>query len=224
MAGSYPPVPGGPSSATLAAARRELSDGAEVVVVSPRPSAAHFHFTMTGPRAALMLYLLGRRVRADELVLCMEPGVPFGPGVSGVRARLEAALLGASLRRFRRVSLLVCGELAVDQSVLRGLWPVAQQIVVGSEKEMELATEVLGAPRGSVVVKPDCGRRGEIVASEEGDEGEEGYEGVGGRAGERVVTVSGPPEWGRDERARHLTSVLRDGARLVKRAAVRIVR
>jgi hypothetical protein len=202
----------------LAAARRELSEGAEVVVVSPRPGAAHFHFTMTGARAALMLYLLGRRVRADELVLCMEPGVPFRPGASGIRARLEAALLEVSLRRFRRVSLLVCGELAVDPSVLHGLWSVAQEVVVGSEKEMELATEVLGAPPSSVVVRSDRGRRGEIVAAEEGDEG------FGARAGERVVTVSGPPEWGRDERARHLVAVLEDGARLVKRAAVRIVR
>jgi len=218
VAGSYPPVPGGASSATLAAARRELSDGAEVVVVSPRPSAAHFHFTMSGARAALMLYLLGRRVRADELVLCMEPGVPFRPGVSGVRARLEAALLEVSLRRFRRVSLIVCGELAVDANVLRGLWSVAQEIVVGSEREMERATEVLGAPRASVVVKPDCGRRGEIVAADEGDEG------TGGRVGASLVTVSGPPEWGGDERARHLVAVLEDGARLVKRAAVRIVR
>jgi hypothetical protein len=152
----------------------------------------------------------------------MEPGMPFEPGASGVRARLEAALLVVCLRRFGRVTLLVCGDLDVDESVLRRLWPVAQEVVVSSDDEAEFAARRFGVPRGSVVVKRVCGRaRGEVVLPGESDGSDNS---VDERRGENVVTVSGPPEWASDERARHLVAVVEDAARKAMRAAARIVR
>ena len=38
VVGSYPPVPGPPAAATVAAVRRAWAAGREVVVVSPRPA------------------------------------------------------------------------------------------------------------------------------------------------------------------------------------------
>lgn len=99
-------------------------------------------------------------MRADALVLCLEPGVPFRPGASRLRARLEVKVLAAALRRFESVTLLICGELGVDATALRGLWALAQEVVVSDEEERDLVIRVLGVPSSLVVVKPVSGRDG----------------------------------------------------------------
>jgi hypothetical protein len=216
VAGSYPPVPGRAASLTMAAVRHALCGGAEVVVVSPRPSAAHLHAAITGARAAWTLHRLGRSVRADALVLCLEPGVPFQPGARRLRTQLEATLLVAALRRFRSVTLLICGELGVDATALRALWAVAQEVVVSSEQERDLVIRALGVPSSLVVVKPVGGReRGEIlVAPARGDE----------PCGARSVTVAGPHEWVRGERTRNLANLAEQAASRAEHDAARAAR
>jgi len=216
VAGSYPPVPGQAASLTIAAVRRALSAAAEVVVVSPRPSAAHLHAPMTGARGAWTLHRLGRSVRADALVLCLEPGVPFRPGASRLRARLEVTSLAAALRRFGSVTFLICGELGVDATALRGLWTLAQEVVVSDEEERDVVIRVLGVPSSLVVVKPVSARdRGEIfVSPASGDESR----------GASSVTVAGPKEWVRGERTRNVATLVVRVANRAEHGAARAAR
>ena len=103
VVGSYPPVPGEPAAATVAAVRRQWAAGCEVVVASPRPSAA-----------PVVLVRLGRALGGDpaprrrhacaQIVLCAEPAWPFvatADRAATARA-LADALLGA-----RRAELVV---------------------------------------------------------------------------------------------------------------------
>ena len=99
VAGSYPPVPGPAAASTLAAVERSWAEGHEVEVVSPRPSAAHRHAALSGYWAAWALVKLSRR--ADALVLCVEPGMPFGPATSARTARVVALAIRAKLAELR---------------------------------------------------------------------------------------------------------------------------
>ena len=71
VAGSYPPVPGPPAAATLAAVRAAWGAGDEVTVVSPRASAAGRRAYLHGWRAVAALARLSRG--QDRLVLVVEP-------------------------------------------------------------------------------------------------------------------------------------------------------
>jgi len=100
-------VPGEAAAATLAAVRRALSDGADPVVASPRPSAAALVLLRLGPALGPEISRLGRQNGCDELVLCVEPGWPFVAGRprSGTARALAAALKGA-----KRSELVVSGS------------------------------------------------------------------------------------------------------------------
>ncbi len=89
MVGSYPPAPGPAAAATVAAVRRAWADGQEVVVVSPRPSAALLVMPVAGAEVGPALSKLrrppgpgatGSGPGCDEVVVCMEPGWPLGRG------------------------------------------------------------------------------------------------------------------------------------------------
>ena len=113
VVGSYPPVPGAPAAATVAAVRRAWAGGSEVVVVSPRPSAAPFVVPVAGPALGRELAKLRLAHVCNEVVLCLEPGWPFagqrpsrvkgGPHGAGDRRRLLAASI--------RPEIVVTGEL-----------------------------------------------------------------------------------------------------------------
>lgn len=111
VAGTYPPVPGPASQATLDAVRAAVAGGAEVEVVSWRPSAAHHVGTLGGAGGAFTLERLRRRRAMDQLVLCTEPGLPFPQGAGRLRNALTTLCLRAVLRRFDTVELVVDGEL-----------------------------------------------------------------------------------------------------------------
>ena len=95
VVGSYPPVPGAAAAATVAAVRRAWDAGVEVVVVSPRPSAAPFVVPVAGTALGRELAKLRVAHACNEVVLCVEPGWPFGgrrcAGSYG-RARREHSL------------------------------------------------------------------------------------------------------------------------------------
>jgi hypothetical protein len=167
VAGSYPPAPGPAAAATVAAVRRAWGDGREVVVVSPRPSAAPLVLPVTG--AAVGRGLVRLRVsagavtglpgsRCEALVVCMEPGWPLGRGYRPARGRpvgraeLERAArsLAVALSGFERAELVVTGDLGVPEDVLALLWPEVDMVTAGSE-EVAAALRSAGAPGVSVV-------------------------------------------------------------------------
>ncbi|MGH8999233.1 MAG: hypothetical protein ACRDY7_07560, partial [Acidimicrobiia bacterium] len=89
--GPYPPMPGPTSERTLAAVRALLAGGAEVTVVSPRPSGAHHHAHPAGLGGALRLarWISG----AERAVLFADPEMLCGAVGGG---RLARGLPGAA--------------------------------------------------------------------------------------------------------------------------------
>lgn len=92
--GEYPPLPGPAAEATLASVRARLAGGADVVVVSPRPSAAHHHADLATVGGAA---LLARLAPGAELEIALDPAVLADRGGRGAPAQalLAAAVAGA---------------------------------------------------------------------------------------------------------------------------------
>ena len=186
-------------------------------VVSPRPSAAHHHAHLAGPRAARELRRLRRRLRADDLVLCLEAGVPFTKGAGSARHRREAAALGRALRRFGRVTVVVTGDLEIQQpDALTPFWAAVHEVVARSDQEALVVVEQL-APTGTPVrVDPrgypephllPASYRGlaagvppALVIRRRAAEAREAAQGT------RGVTPHGPIEWAWYEQPRRLVS------------------
>jgi hypothetical protein len=141
VVGSYPPVPGPAAAATVAAVRRAWAVGQDVVVVSPRPSAAPFVLRSAGTRGvARDMVRLGRRHACDQVVLCIEPAWP-------VRGRTDggARSLAAALSSFRHAEVVVTGEVGGDWGLLARLWVAAELLTAGSE-ELAVSLRAAGAP------------------------------------------------------------------------------
>jgi hypothetical protein len=154
VAGSYPPIPGPAAAATVAAVRRAWADGYHVEVVSPRPSAAHHHARLAGRRAPMELGRLRRRRHVDDLILCLEPGMPFAEGVAAAAHRAEVALLTRTLTKFRKVTIIVTGDLGVKPDTFAPLWRTVQEVVTRSDEDAEALVEQLHPPSGLVRVDP----------------------------------------------------------------------
>ena len=134
VAGSYPPIPVPAAEATVDAVRRALSEGHEVKVVSPRPSAAHYAGALVGFIAGRRLNGLRRVTRCDRLVFCLEPEVPFDPpGKTTVgstrRAMITARLLARSFRRFDHTTLIIAGDSGAPAEAVRVLEEAADEVV-----------------------------------------------------------------------------------------------
>jgi hypothetical protein len=153
--GSYPPVPGTATAATISAVRRAWAAGEEVRVVSPRPSAADDVVRLSGLAAGPRLERYRRRivgtppgddgsVAADagpgrpslQLVLGMEPGVPLPladrrwPWLAPAHQWMTLRAMLPVLRRFDSLTVLVTGDLGVSTRLLGPLWSLADQILV----------------------------------------------------------------------------------------------
>jgi len=163
LVGSFPPIGGPASAASLAALRRAWAEGDEVVTASLRPGAADLVARVAGPLAGWRLERA--RLAADHpprLVLGLEGGQlgvpasarPAGAGVvAGVRgavgpcvALLAVAGLVVALDRFERVSVLVTGPLGLPRPLRGFLWRHVDEVVVEEGRD-ELATAA-GWPAG----------------------------------------------------------------------------
>lgn len=94
--GEYPPLPGPAAEATLASVRARLAGGADVVVVSPRPSAAHHHADLATVAGAA---LLARLAPGADLDMTLDPAVLADRGGLGAPAQALLAAAVASARR-----------------------------------------------------------------------------------------------------------------------------
>lgn len=98
--GEYPPFPAPAAAATLATVRSLLSDGRDVEVVSPRPSAAHHHAEVGNPKGAAKLV---RLAGGAELVARFDPGIlGLASGAGPAAAR---AAVGLAVRRARTATV-----------------------------------------------------------------------------------------------------------------------
>jgi hypothetical protein len=135
IVGSYPPMPGRATAATLAAVRREWDAGWTVRVVSFRPGAADISVAVVGPLAGWRLEQVRRHYAGPpHVVLVLQAGVPFFP-TSYAQQFATAAGLIAAFRRFERVSLVVGEDPEVVRPCFRALARAASEVVVASEEE-----------------------------------------------------------------------------------------
>ena len=131
--GSYPPIPGDPAAATVAAVRRAWAAGAEVVVASPRPSAAPLVLLRHGRALAREISRLRQENGCGEIVLCLEPEWPF---VSRTARAPAAAALAKTLGQAARSEVVVTGDAgqwAARLDDLAPIWPAADVVTVSSE-------------------------------------------------------------------------------------------
>lgn len=166
LVGSFPPVGGRASGASLAALRRAWAEEDDVVTASLRAGAADLVARVGGPLAGL--HLERARVaagRPPKLVLGLEGGqLGLGeavhPGCSsraggrglirraigiGVAAVTVAGLI-VSLDRFEQVDILVTGPLGLPRRLGSLLWRHVDAVVV--EEGEESAAIAAGVPAG----------------------------------------------------------------------------
>jgi len=156
VVGSYPPVPGAAAAATVAAVRRAWDGGVEVVVVSPRPSAAPFVVPVAGTALGRELTKLRLAHACNEVVLCVEPGWPFdGHGRAGSHDARTARALAQALSGFERAELVVTGEIDVAPEALVLLWPLVGPVIASSE-QVASVLRAASVP-GARVVDPFAG-------------------------------------------------------------------
>ena len=152
----------------MAAVRRAWADGREVVVVSPRPSAAPLVMPVAGAAVGRAISRLrpgpGSSARSwAAITLCLEPGWPFGrgrrpdpgPPLRPADLKRTARSLAAALSRFDQAELAVTGHLGVPRDVLAPLWPAVQRVTASSE-DVAAWLRAAGAP-GVGVVEPYAG-------------------------------------------------------------------
>lgn len=166
VAGSYPPVPGEPAAATVAAVRRAWAAGCEVVVASPRPSAAPEVLLRLGKALGPELSRLRQVHSCGEVVLCIEPGWPFVATLSAAGKRATGRCLANALLGARRAELVISGEVAQwppgTAASLAPLMAVVSVVTASSEEMAELARTVASVgPPARMFAGP--GRSGPLV-------------------------------------------------------------
>jgi hypothetical protein len=96
--GPYPPERGAGARAAAAFAAQRLRAGDDVVVVSPRPTAAHDHAPLEGPAGIRLAWSRARSVGADGLWVRVEHGILLRRGVSRPVALRDRVLLRLLMR------------------------------------------------------------------------------------------------------------------------------
>jgi len=152
--GSYPPLPGPATAATLAAVRRAWDSGAEVRVVSYRTGAAEIAVPVTGPLAGWRLDHVRQYFGGPpEVVLGLQRGVPFSDPQPS--QQITTALgLAAAMRRFRRATLLVGEDPEVLPACFKIMAAAVDRFVVATPQEAASLVKQYGLKPGAVAVEP----------------------------------------------------------------------
>lgn len=166
MVTPYPPIRDGIATYAAQSVRGLRAEGHDVEVLSPGPSAAHYHLDLVGNRGALAL---GKRLpRYDKVIVQFHPDF-FYPLPSSVRDRVEVGLaLTAAFRLAHEVEVVVHeidyrhGRLrSPDGYAARALWHSVDRILVHTEGERRDFAKAFGvspkrvqlAPHGALFVR-----------------------------------------------------------------------
>jgi hypothetical protein len=134
VVGSYPPVGTPGAAATVAAVRRAIAGGDDPVVVSPRPSAAHYSVPVSGVFAGRRLDHMRRVTGAKRLILCAERDLPLPTGFA-IRALLRLVHrttlreVRRAGRRFDHVTVIFGDDLGVAAHLVNELRAMADEVV-----------------------------------------------------------------------------------------------
>jgi hypothetical protein len=176
VVGSFPPVLGPPSDATVAVVRRAWASGADVVTAAPRAAGADLVARVYGPLAGARLEAVRRAAGTPGgLVLGLQDGIPLLPsrrqtssevaaggtlavgpsGVTGWRRGADRLVALATIRslarvlgRFESVTLLLSGPTGLSPADARPLVARADHVLVTAAGEAEARR--LGVPSALV--------------------------------------------------------------------------
>lgn len=153
MVSPYPPSRDGIAQYAVQEVKRLRNDGHDVDVLSPGPSAAHYHLDLQGPRGVLAL---AKRVADyDRVVIQYHPDV-FYPAVCNAmtHAAITSALLAVA-RRARDLEVRI-HEIDYDRGprspLDRLLWRSANRIVLHTEVERGRFASTFGVAADRLVV------------------------------------------------------------------------
>ncbi len=154
VVGSYPPVPGPGTAATLAAVRRAWERNCDVRMVGYRTGAAPLSVPIVGPLAGRRLEQARRHLGyPPELVLCLQPGVPFSD-LAAAGQLATAAGLAVAMARFDAVTAVVTGDLGISRWAL---WLLARSVDRWSVASEAAAKHLVGryrVPRSAISTEP----------------------------------------------------------------------
>ena len=170
MVTPYPPRRDGIASYAVQEVKALRAAGHDVEVLSPGPSAAHYHLDLRGPRGPLAL---AKRVRAyDRVIIQFHPDV-FYPHPASERVRLAVtAGLHLTVLMARRIDVRV-HEVNYDWGrdgsrharAFRSLWRRVDEVTVHTAEEQAALAEAFDVSPASVRVVDHGGnfeRRAEI--------------------------------------------------------------
>jgi hypothetical protein len=151
--GSYPPMPGPATAATLAAVRRAWDGGFSVRVVSFRTGAADIAVPVAGPLAGWRLEQI-RRHYGDpaHVVLVVQAGVPFFD-LRPLHQVATAQGLALGLRRFKRATLVVGEDPALLWPCFRTIARSVDECIVASDESALALARRYRLPIGSITVR-----------------------------------------------------------------------
>jgi glycosyltransferase involved in cell wall biosynthesis len=149
MVSPYPPVRDGIAAYAVQAVAALRSQGHDVEVLSPGPSAAHHYLDLQGPRGPLAL---ARRVRGyDKVVVQFHPDLFYPAPISPLRHALVSLALLMAVRAMRS-SEVVVHEIdyrigrrrGIDGAAARRMWRRVDRIVLHTEMERRDFAEAFG--------------------------------------------------------------------------------
>jgi len=141
VVGSYPPMPGPATAATLAAVRRAWDVGAQVRVVSLRTGAADLTVPVAGPLAGWRLEQVRRHYGGpSHLVLVVQPGAPF-IDLRYPQQLATAAGLVMGFRRFPRSTLVVGEDPGILPVFFRAIARAVDEVVVATDSGAKALAE-----------------------------------------------------------------------------------
>ena len=135
VVGSYPPVPGPATEATLSAVRRAWESGSTVGMASYRTGAAAVRVPVAGPLAGWRLEQVRRHFgQPAHLVLTIQRGVPFSDDRWWPQLA-TAAGLALAIRRFRQATVIVAEDPGIARACLRAVVYSSGQCTVATDAD-----------------------------------------------------------------------------------------
>jgi glycosyltransferase involved in cell wall biosynthesis len=151
MVTPYPPIRDGLASYALQEVKALRDAGNEVEVLSPEPSAAHYHLDLKRPRGPIAL---AKRLRDyDRVIVQYHPGIFLTDDATDAHRAAMAASFAAAVQAGGNVELRLHEfDVDLDERTLaervsmRQMWRAASRLVVHTEPERQRLAEVSRLP------------------------------------------------------------------------------
>lgn len=159
MVSPFPPQPDGIGSYAVQSVRALRSEGHDVEVLSPGPSAAHHHLALKSPRGSLAL---AKRVRAyDRVIVQFHPDLFYRLPLTDVSIALDSVALAVMTAVARDIEFVVhevdyqWGQRdGMAGRASRWLWQSVDRISVHTDTERDDLVRGFGVDPGRVRVIP----------------------------------------------------------------------